>query len=54
MNDLHPDVKEALDQIDAAIFTGDTFFNPENMEELKTFIGRWNREITKIENKKIS
>ena len=39
-------IDEALDTVDAAIFTGDCFDNnPDRLNELEKYIERWAREI---------
>ena len=43
------DLDEHLDNVDAAMFSGDTFTTRENIEELEEYINRWNRQI--IQNK---
>lgn len=40
---MHPKVKEALEQIDAAVFNGDTFEDPDARAELVDYMGRWAR-----------
>lgn len=42
---MHPNVAKALEEIDAACFSGDTFFGPEELAELKKYVGRWKRFI---------
>lgn len=39
----------ALDEIDAALFTGDFFHNKENLKGLKRYLIRWVREAKSIE-----
>ena len=39
------DLDEHIDNIDAAIFTGDTFTSTENIDILQSFIDRWCREL---------
>ena len=38
-------IKEACEEIDAAMFSGDDFENIEARIELKEYIGRWQREM---------
>jgi len=45
---LHNDTEEALDHIDAAVFTGDSLFDKDNMARFEYFIARWQKEITSI------
>lgn len=42
-------LKEAAEQIDAAIFSGDTLYCQKELEKLKTYIERWQRAITQHE-----
>ena len=39
----------ACEEIDASMFSGDAFQDTEHREELKKYIGRWEREIERIE-----
>ena len=45
---MHPDVEEAIEQIDAAIFSGDAG-GLKGIEHLKGFCERWLRELAKME-----
>lgn len=38
-------IDEACDEIDAALFTGDTFHDHEMITELEAYLSRWQREI---------
>lgn len=42
---MHPDVKDAIAHIDAAVFNGDTFDDEANRTELLECIERWLREL---------
>lgn len=46
-------IDEACDNIDAAMFTGDAFDNPEegieHRRELRNYIGRWTRQMSRNE-----
>lgn len=46
---MNVQIDRAIDEIDAAMFSGDTFQERYNREELKKFIARWSREIERIE-----
>ena len=35
----------ALDEIDAGVFTGDTFIEEKAVKELEWYMNRWTREI---------
>ena len=51
---MHWKVKEALEEIDAAFFSGDTFHDPEALKEVEEYLGRWQREITSIKEDVLS
>lgn len=40
---IHPDVEAAFETIDAAMFSGDTFFTDKGRAMLREYLGRWNR-----------
>jgi len=40
---IHNDVLEAFEQIDAAMFSGDTFIHHEGREKLRKYLERWNK-----------
>ena len=46
---MHPNVKKAFDEIDAAVFSGDTFFDAENLAELKRMLARWRAQVPWLE-----
>lgn len=46
---MHPKVIDAFDEIDAAVFSGDSFHDKENAEVLQSFINRWQRELVRIQ-----
>lgn len=41
-------LEDTLDNVDAEIFTGDGFHNTEDIEMLKFYLDRWNREYLVI------
>lgn len=41
----HPSTAEAIEEIDAAIFSGDTFLNEENNKEMQVLLDRWQRGL---------
>lgn len=43
---MHPKVAQALEEIDAAIFSGDTFDDLDSALELFNRMLRWQRELT--------
>lgn len=47
---IHPDVEEAFQQVDAAMFTGDPTESVTMFERLRYFIGRWDRAIKSAES----
>jgi hypothetical protein len=38
-------IDNAIDEIDAAMFSGDTFINPEAAQNFKGMLERWGRQI---------
>jgi hypothetical protein len=42
---MHPSVARAIQEIDAAVFNGDTFEEPEARKELQEYIERWSRRL---------
>lgn len=40
---------ELLDHIDAHVFTGDTIHSAEERQQLLYYVGRWQREATRLE-----
>ena len=45
---MHPSVERAIQEIDAAVFNGDTFEDPEARIELKAYLERWMRRLAEI------
>lgn len=45
---MHPSVARAIQEIDAAFFSGDTFENPKARRELEKYLARWNRAIQQL------
>lgn len=45
---LHPNILNAFQEIDAALFSGDSFYSPENKKELERYILRWNQELKNL------
>lgn len=43
---MHPSVARAIQEIDAAVFNGDTFEEDEARQELLEYIDRWKRKLT--------
>lgn len=50
---LHPSVNNAIDEIDAAFFSGDEFHSTDNYNEICNFVARWTREILRIEEDRL-
>lgn len=46
---LHPRLAEAFEQIDAAVFNGDTFHDPDHRENFIDYLNRWSRELATSE-----
>lgn len=42
---LHPSVERAFEEIDAALFSGDSFDDVDNRQRLREIAERWLREI---------
>lgn len=42
---MHPKVAGAIQEIDAALFNGDTFDDPDDRAELVAYVERWSREL---------
>jgi hypothetical protein len=42
---MHPNVARAIQEIDAAVFNGDTFEDPEARAELQSYLERWTRRL---------
>jgi len=40
----------AMDEIDAAVFTGDVFHNAENIKAFRSMMARWERGLKECEN----
>jgi len=50
-HDIHPDTAEALEHVDAAMFTGDPAETRPRFERMKFYIERWAREIKVAEER---
>ena len=50
---MHPTDEEALQTIDAALFSGDTFHNDEDRIRLREFLSRWQKKVDEIASSKI-
>lgn len=47
---LRRHVEDALDSIDAAVFTGDGIYSPDAIERFRWFLRRWDKEMAKRES----
>jgi len=45
---LHNSTEEALDSIDAAVFSGDSFHDQEGLDRLEYYMDRWQKEAVAI------
>lgn len=48
MRRIHKDDLEAIEKIDAAFFSGDTFYHEENLEYIEKFLTRWKKKADEI------
>jgi len=48
---MHPNVEEAIDSIDAAFFSSDTFHDEESLGQIKRMLARWQKEVVEIEHR---
>ena len=39
-----------IDEIDAALFTGDMFFDKDNISALRSILARWERRLVECES----
>lgn len=46
---MRPWLYKACEEIDAAIFSGDTLYQPEELAALKKYLQRWNRAVAEHE-----
>lgn len=49
LDHLRPDTREAVDSLDAAVFSGDEFFNEEARRAFKAVLARWDRALQQME-----
>lgn len=43
---MNPKVAQAIQEIDAALFSSDEFENEAAIKELRHFVDRWDRQLT--------
>lgn len=48
---MHPNLARAIQEIDAAVFNGDTFEDPNDRAELLGYIARWTKELPTVERR---
>ncbi len=46
---MHSKVAGAIQEIDAALFNGDTFDGPEDRAELASYVERWSKELAGLD-----
>lgn len=47
---MHKDVINAIDMVDSAVFTGDSFIDKDNRAELRSKMARWEKELMKFDD----
>lgn len=47
---MHPKVASAIEEIDAAVFSGDTFEDPAARAKLVEYMAAWTRELAPVED----
>jgi hypothetical protein len=45
---IHPLVLEAIQEIDAAFFSGDSFHDEAELKEIERFLIRWGKKVANI------
>ena len=46
--DITPEAERIMEELDAALFSGDTFFSTEAVTALRENLARWTRKIDEI------
>ncbi len=46
---MHPNVKAAVEEIDAMVFSGDTLLNPHEAERFRELLARWGRGLAQAD-----
>lgn len=49
MSNLRTDTEDAIDVIDAAVFSGDEFANPAARKDLRDMMARWERGLQEFD-----
>jgi hypothetical protein len=49
---MNDNIKNACEEIDAAMFSGDAFTDPRERKALQEYIDRWQRELKSFEEQK--
>lgn len=44
------DINDVMDTLDAAVFSGDTFLDKDNLESFKNYLERWNSKVKDLES----
>lgn len=45
---IHPNVLNSFQEIDAALFSSDSFYNLSNLKELERFLWRWEKKKNEL------
>ena len=45
---MHPKIEDAIQQIDAALFNGDTFDDEGHRATLQEYVDRWQRQLREL------
>jgi hypothetical protein len=45
---MHDNLLQAIDEIDAAVFSGDTFHDIAARQTLEVFLKRWEKELSSL------
>lgn len=45
----HPHAEDAVDQVDAMVFVGDTLVDPDDRDTFRIYLERWGREVERME-----
>lgn len=46
---FHSSIEDALDEIDAMVFSGDALLDPDNLNNFREFLARWERGSNTME-----
>jgi len=45
----HPSITQALEELDAGVFSGDTFYDDEDRAHFRSMMARWERGLVEID-----